>query len=45
MYNPRLPPPGLFEKGNRMLITIIVIFIIALVAGFGWRIGTRGRRY
>lgn len=28
-----------------LIIWLLVIFVVALVAGVGWRIGTRGRRY
>jgi|GEM_PF-6333320 len=28
-----------------VIIWLLIIFVVALVAGFGWRIGTRGRRY
>ncbi len=28
-----------------VLVWLLIIFVVALVAGFGWRIGTRGRRY
>ncbi len=27
------------------LIGLLILFVIALVIGAGWRIGTRGRRY
>jgi len=27
------------------LIWLLILFVIALVIGAGWRIGTRGRRY
>jgi len=28
-----------------ILLWLLIIFVVALVAGFGWRIGTRRRRY
>lgn len=28
-----------------IIIWLLIIFVVALVAGFGWRIGTRSRRY
>ncbi len=27
------------------LIWLLILFVIALVIGAGWRMGTRGRRY
>ncbi len=27
------------------LVWLLILFVIAVVIGFGWRIGTRGRRY
>ncbi len=28
-----------------LLITLLIVFLIALVAGFGWRAGTRRRTF
>jgi len=27
-----------------ILVWLLILFVIAVVVGFGWRIGTRGRR-
>jgi hypothetical protein len=31
------------EENVELLIFLLVVFLIALVAGFGWRFGTRRR--
>jgi len=40
------PIPGLDEEESvDLLVLLLIVFLVALVAGFGWRMASRRRRY